>query len=207
MSFSATDLAAALDATELATTDAHAVSLMACVVHSADSAAFAVEELHRRDADPVMVSEILLQSTLFAGFPRALNALHSQREVFGATDSQPTALEPVDLRHFRERGEALFRDIYRDHSDRVLDLLDSYHSELRDWILVSAYGRVLARDGVAASTRELAACAALTVSGDLRQLTSHARGARNVGASDADIVATAQLISCLTDLPAPDMMS
>ena len=203
MSFSATDLSNALRDTSLAPVDAHAVVLMASVVHSARSAVVAIGELHPLGAESALVSEILLQSTLFAGFPRALNALHAFREVYGDSASAPVALQPEDLQVFRDRGESLFRDIYQDQSDRVLNLLDSYHPELRDWILVSAYGRVLARPGVAASTRELAACAALIVSEDLRQLTSHARGARNTGASDKDVAETAALVSRLTERPVP----
>ena len=203
MSFSSTDLASALDTTTLSTIDSHAVALMACVVHSPESAVMAVEELHSRGADTVLVAEILLQSTLFAGFPRALNALHAHRELFGESDLSPRVLEPSDLHLFRERGETFFRDIYREHSDKVLTLLDSYHPELRDWILVSAYGRVLARDGVAASTRELAACAALMVSRDLRQLASHARGARHLGASESELAQVGRLVSRLTDRPEP----
>lgn len=204
MSFSAHDLNAALDETLLSTQSAHAVALMASVVHSSGSAAIAIGVLRQREADEVLVSELLLQSTLFAGFPRALNALHAFREVFGEASTPPRSLQPEDLERFRVQGEALFRDIYRSQADRVLQMLDTYHPELKDWILVSAYGRVLSREGVSPSIRELAACAALMVSGDLRQLSSHARGARHTGATDDEVRQTAELVACLTGQPIPD---
>ncbi|MEZ6194239.1 MAG: carboxymuconolactone decarboxylase family protein [Planctomycetota bacterium] len=132
--------------------------------------------------------EILFQRPLFAGFPRTINVLGAFRRHFGfEAEAAPARSREEGLETLRGRGRELFARIYADHTERVLSDLDRLHPELADWILTDAYGYVLARPRLDPRIRELAACAALVGTGDLRQLSSHARGARHCGAEPAEI--------------------
>src|SRR5688572_22425329 len=57
------------------------------------------------NVDPAAVDEIILQSYLFAGFPRALNAARMWRSIsgIGAPERDPDA-HTADLELWRERG-------------------------------------------------------------------------------------------------------
>jgi 4-carboxymuconolactone decarboxylase len=141
--------------------------------------------------------EVLLQAHLFAGFPRVVEAGSVLAAVGGLgapePDEQPTPLD-------RERGRALFEAIYAEQSAEVRAALSGIHVALAEWIEDHAYGRVLARPGLAADRRELCAVAALAAQGQERQLASHARGAVRLGATAAEVHATLEAIA---DLLAP----
>lgn len=168
------------------------VLCFAAIVRSArdgDAALRAARRAPHRDAE--LIFDLCLQVPLFAGFPRAINALQAfHRELGPTSPPRQEATAAPDLTERRQRGEELFRRVYGDRSDRVLEELDRLHPELRDWIVCDAYGLVLSRPGASPATRELAAVAGLIVSGDLRQLSSHVRGALRCGAG-ADAVRAA----------------
>ena len=105
----------------------------------------------------------------------------------------------LDLKEFRRQGESLFRTIYGSHTDVVLGALDQFHSQLKDWILVDAYGKILSRPGLSPKERELCAVAALLVSDDTRQLSSHIRGAIHCGAEEQEIQSAIQSIQFLVN--------
>jgi 4-carboxymuconolactone decarboxylase len=152
------------------------------------------------DVDPVAVEEIILQSYLFAGFPRALNAARAWR----AASGRPAPDEDVDvpdLDLWRKRGEATCAIVYGDHYEKLRRNIRELHPALDDWMIVSGYGKVLSRPGVDLRTRELCVVAACAVSGQQRQLHSHLKGALNAGASAGEISA---VLDALTDLISRD---
>ena len=73
--------------------------------------------------------------------------------------------------------------------------LNALHPDLASWVVRDGYGRVLSRGGLAIRERELLAVAALAALGGLeKQLESHVRGARRVGASDVQIRAVLKAV-------------
>ena len=144
--------------------------------------------------------EVLLQAHLFAGFPRAVEAA-SVLATFGGLGPP----EPDELAQSSDpaAGRALFDAIYGENAPTVRAALDEAHPELARWIAEHAYGRVLARAGLAPDRRELAAVAALAAQGQERQLASHARGAVRLGATTAEVRAT---VEALHDLVAPALL-
>jgi 4-carboxymuconolactone decarboxylase len=136
-----------------------------------------------RDVPPMHVEELLLQSYLFCGFPRALNAAREWRRVSQRT--APTSDESDDLlgEEWRERGEQTCAAVYGAMYDKLRLNVRDLHPALDNWMVVDGYGKVLARPGLDLRRRELCIVAACAAMGQDRQLHSHLRGAINVGVS------------------------
>lgn len=127
--------------------------------------------------------EVVLQSHLFAGFPRLVEAYEVLNTAGGLGTPDPDEHEGEGT--FEPRGARLFERIYGDNTESVRARLASFHPDFHRWIAEHAYGRVLARPGLGADVRELCAVAALFALGQDRQLASHARGAVRCGAPPA----------------------
>ncbi|MBK7643375.1 MAG: carboxymuconolactone decarboxylase family protein [Planctomycetes bacterium] len=145
----------------------------------------------RRDAPPGEPDrswrEALLQVHVFAGFPRGVEA-YAVLEAQGGlglpdADEEDRAAVP----ELRARGEQLFRRIYEHDAPAVQAMLARQHPQFERWVLEHAYGRVLARAGLAPRMRELLAVCALASLGQERQLASHVRGALRCGGTRADL--------------------
>jgi len=157
------------------------------------------------EVDPAAVEEVILQSYLFAGFPRALNAARAWRAVSGRSapddDEEATA---KDLRVWRQRGEETCAIVYGDHYEKLRRNIRELHPALDEWMIVDGYGKVLSRPGVDLRTRELCVVAACAVSGQQRQLHSHLHGALNAGSSAEEVGA---VLDALSDLISRDDLS
>jgi 4-carboxymuconolactone decarboxylase len=157
------------------------------------------------EVDHAAVEEIILQSYLFAGFPRTLNAARAWRAVSpepapeGDRDDLPT-----DLESWREQGEETCAVVYGDHYEKLRRNIRALHPTLDEWMIVDGYGKVLSRPGVDLRTRELCVVAACAVSGQQRQLHSHLHGALNAGASASELAA---VLDALADLISRDDLS
>jgi len=136
--------------------------------------------------------ECVLQTHLFAGYPRLVQAFGVLAEEGGLGQAEAQEFEgptPIpDPSGAVGRGRELFDRIYGDGSDKVRGLLHDYHADFADWILGHAYGRVLARPGLEAAQRELLASCALAALGQERQLASHARGSLRCGATHEELM-------------------
>jgi len=137
----------------------------------------------------IWVEELLLQTHLFAGFPRALNAMRAWRRVSGrpasaaptpasAADSEATAREE---RSEVEAGERTCAAVYGSMYERLRANVRALHPELDAWMVADGYGKVLSRPGLDLARRELCIVAACVASGQDRQLHSHLHGSLNVG--------------------------
>jgi 4-carboxymuconolactone decarboxylase len=157
------------------------------------------------EVDSVAVEEIILQSYLFAGFPRALNAARAWRTVSARpapAEDLEAAVEDLDL--WRERGEETCAIVYGDSYEKLRQNIRDLHPALDEWMIVDGYGKVLSRPGVDLRTRELCVVAACAVSGQQRQLHSHLHGALNAGSSASEL---SGVLDALTDLISRDDLS
>ena len=149
------------------------------------------------DIPPLWVEELLLQTYLFAGFPRALNATREWRR----TQPVPVAAPRREPDDWQMAGVATCSAVYGTMYERLRENIRGLHPELDDWMITEGYGKVLSRPGLDLQRRELcivAACAALDQD---RQLHSHLHGALNVGVAPAVITAA---IESLADLLGAD---
>ncbi len=130
------------------------------------------------------VEELVLQSYLFAGFPRALNAAREWRRVVGP--AAPQANEADELQRadaeWAARGEATCRAVYGAAYDRLRRNIRMLHPALDTWMITEGYGKVLSRPALDLPRRELCVIAACAAGGHERQLHAHLHGALNVGA-------------------------
>src|SRR5262249_47482573 len=128
------------------------------------------------------VEEVLLQTYLFAGFPRALNAMREWRRIHPTVASSPESRTPT-----RADGEATCERVYGTMYDRLRENIRHLHPLLDDWMITEGYGKVLSRPALDLPRRELCIVAACAATGQDRQLHSHLHGALNAGASPTAI--------------------
>ena len=180
----------------------HLVRIAGAIAGSPEGQVRAVMSDALDSVDPIAVEEIILQSYLFAGFPRALNAARAWRaasERPAPETDQEGMIANLDM--WRELGERTCAIVYGDSYERLRQNVRELHPALDEWMIVDGYGKVLSRPGVDLRTRELCIVAACAVAGQQRQLHSHLHGAMNAGASEADVNA---VLDALADLIARD---
>jgi 4-carboxymuconolactone decarboxylase len=183
----------------------HLVRIAGAIAGSPEGQVRAVMSDALESIDPVAVEEIILQSYLFAGFPRALNAARAWRAVSERAAPEADAESSVaNLDMWRDLGERTCAIIYGDSYEKLRENIRQLHPALDEWMIVDGYGKVLSRPGVDLRTRELCIVAACAVSGQQRQLHSHLHGALNAGSSAAEV---AGVFDALTDLIARDDLS
>lgn len=151
------------------------------------------------------MDEVILQSYLFAGFPRALNAARTWRTVSGET--APSRDRDAELRNDLDwvtRGESTCRLVYGESYDLLRENIRALHPALDNWMIADGYGKVLARPQLDLLTRELCIVGACAAAGQQRQLHSHLHGALNCGASAEQVTAA---LDCLADLVEEENLS
>lgn len=149
-------------------------------------------EVAREEADARAVEEVILQSHLFIGFPDALNALATWRQVSGLPAPAATDEDPAQ---WAARGERVCAEVYGANYGKLRENVRGLHPDVDGWMVAGGYGRVIGRPGLDLKTRELCIAALLAVWKVPRQLHSHLRGALNAGAS-VDEVDAAVEIAC-----------
>jgi 4-carboxymuconolactone decarboxylase len=135
-------------------------------------------------APSVWIDELVVQSYLFSGFPRALNAAREWRRV--APSPAPVSDEADDLGNttaWRARGEATCTAVYGAMYEKLRANVRQLHPALDAAMVDEGYGKVLGRPGLDLPRRELCIVAACAITGQDRQLHSHLHGALNVGVS------------------------
>lgn len=139
---------------------------------------------------PEWVEEVILQSYLFAGFPRSLNAAREWRRLSGRPAPLADEGARLDLSDvWAERGEHTCAIVYGGFYDRLRQNIRGLHPALDAWMIVEGYGKVLSRPALDLARRELCVVAACAAARQDRQLHSHLHGALHAGAS-ADAVGT-----------------
>jgi 4-carboxymuconolactone decarboxylase len=154
----------------------------------------------------VWIEELILQSYLFAGFPRALNAAREWRKARGDSPGEGAAARSPNiddiapsLDGWRERGEATCATVYGRFYEKLRANIAGLHPALDDWMIVDGYGKVLGRPGLDLARRELCIIAACVAAGQDRQLHSHLHGALHAGAAAEAITDTLSALYGVVD--------
>jgi 4-carboxymuconolactone decarboxylase len=146
---------------------------------------------------PQWIEELLLQTYLFAGFPRALNAMREWRRI--APEPAPDVGSGEAAADVRQLGEATCARVYGRMYERLRENIRALHPLLDEWMILEGYGKVLSRPQLDLPRRELCIVAACAATAQDRQLQSHLHGAVNVGVPSA--VITAALVSLRDVIP------
>lgn len=165
---------------------------------------FALEE----NFQEIKIQEALLQTYLFLGFPRAINALSAVEHLW---KTPPQSFESEVTRDvFQKRGEHLCQKIYGANYSKLLRHMDAIHPDLKRYMIEEGYGKILSRDFLSPIEREFAILPILIVMNVPKQLHSHLLGAFYLGASSSQIEALFQhLIGPLDETildPAQDLL-
>jgi 4-carboxymuconolactone decarboxylase len=156
-----------------------------------------------RNVPPEWVEEVILQSYLFAGFPRALNAAREWRRTSGhaapAADADADATAPGIAVTWRDRGEETCAAVYGSMYDKLRENIVVLHPALDHWMVTDGYGKVLSRPGLDLIRRELCIVAVCALAQQDRQLHSHFHGALNVGATPAQVAGVLDAMDDLLD--------
>lgn len=147
------------------------------------------------------VEEVILQSYLFAGFPRALNAAREWRRLSGRAAPVTDEGERFDqAAQWSAAGEETCRVVYGATYERLRHNIRALHPALDAWMIVEGYGKVLSRPQLDLRRRELCIVAACAAAGQDRQLHAHLHGALHAGASVEEVTGT---LAAVTDYMAP----
>lgn len=145
------------------------------------------------------IEELILQSYLFSGFPRALNAMREWRRIDSVQAAALTQSQSEPPQGWKARGEETCRRVYGAMYERLRVNIRALHPVLDDWMIVEGYGKVLSRSGLDLPRRELCIIAACAASRQERQLHSHLHGALNVGAPAAVVSQTIEALQGVID--------
>ncbi|GJG88471.1 carboxymuconolactone decarboxylase [Gemmatimonadetes bacterium T265] len=144
---------------------------------------------------PPWVEEVLLQSYMFAGFPRALNAMREWRRLSGL--AAPAVDPDLDRDDHLVRGEATCARVYGHFYPKLRDNVAALHPALDRWMVEAGYGQVLGRPALSLARRELCVVAVCAAAAQERQLQSHLHGALHVGVDPAVITETLAAVADL----------
>lgn len=152
------------------------------------------------------VDELLLQSLLMVGWPRALTAAAIWRRI-GAPEPMvgEDGTDYARVPEWRARGESVCRTVYGDSYERLRENIRALHPALDVWMVVEGYGRTLGRSGLDFARRELCVMVQVAVQGAERQLHSHLKGARNAGASPGAITEALEAVRPLLGAPEAEL--
>jgi len=134
--------------------------------------------------------EIVLQSYLFVGFPRMIEAadhLNSMVKIEGG-HSRLTLVSYEESERWFVNGKKLCQKVYGEKYDILRKRVEAFAPDIFRWMVFEGYGKVLSRPKLKIVERELAIISCLIVEERERQLFSHIIGARNVGADDKLVI-------------------
>ncbi len=169
----------------------HLVRIAAAIAGSDEVVTRKVMEEAVGAVDPSHVDEVILQSYLFAGFPRTLNAARSWRAISGT--EAPTSDVSAEMKNgaaWERQGEQTCEIVYGESYQMLRENIRKLHPALDSWMITDGYGKVLSRPQLALKARELCIVSACMATGQQRQLHSHLHGALNSGISPAELTAS-----------------
>jgi 4-carboxymuconolactone decarboxylase len=178
----------------------HLVRTAAVIAGASEQQTRLVMEQAVGRVDPVAMDEVIIQSYLFAGFPRTLNAARIWRGVSGLR--APRLDESAEMGNGADwvtRGEVTCQTIYGESYELLRENIAELHPALDTWMITDGYGKVLSRPELDLRTRELCIVAACAAAGQQRQLHSHLHGALTSGASAGEVASTLDALDDLID--------
>jgi 4-carboxymuconolactone decarboxylase len=175
-------------------------SMLATLGNQPDALSRHIQGAVKCGAAPAEIIEAMIQISVYAGFPTALNAfavaapvLENREEQLpaDAAEARNTASESNTVR--RVRGLSALAATSGASGEAVVRSFDDIAPDIGGMIVDHSYGDIFHRPGIDPKTRELTACAALAARGSKTTETPlrvHINAALNVGAAREELVET-----------------
>lgn len=160
------------------------------------------QDLIDAGTDAEAVDELILQSVLTAGWPRALVAAAAWRNVAGPVPANAPGTDYRAHEEWTRMGEQTCSVIYGEQYTRLRETVRGLHPALDAWMVTEGYGRTLSRPGLSLVLRELCTVVQTALMRTPRQLHSHLLGALRAGATLTDVDTALEI--ALADGLAPD---
>lgn len=156
------------------------------------------------------IKELILQMSVYAGFPRCINAMNAFREVCeerkvkGIDDREGHTMEhKTDTTERYAKGVEALSHLDRLQAQRLEDGYRDFSPELVRFIVEYAFADIHSREGLEKKYRQIATVAALSTGGNApAQLKFHIRGALNVGVTEDEIKEIMLLMTVYAGFPA-----
>jgi 4-carboxymuconolactone decarboxylase len=154
--------------------------------------------------EPALIIEAIVLSSVYAGFPAALNGVFAAQDVFKRRAVKPQAhrTPPTAADRF-ERGLHALNETSGASGADVVKNLEDIAPDLGRFVVEFSYGDVISRAGLDYRSKELATVALLTALGTAQpQLRVHINSALNVGASREEVIEVIQQMAVYAGFPA-----
>jgi len=146
----------------------------------------AISEYKSAKHSPLKLYEVILQSYLFCGFPATIEALRIFN--FYHNDFKfPQHGKMYNFDYLLHQGEINCNLIYKNNYKKLIENMDKFSPDLKEWMIIEGYGKVLGRKGLLLPEREIINVAILTARFFKHQLHSHLRGCLNVGVGEKEM--------------------
>src|SRR5688500_2365389 len=133
-----------------------------------------VSHLRSSQVPAIWVEELLLQSVLMVGYPRALIALTVWRKFSGvAAPSTDPGTEYGRAGEWAAQGETLCEVVYGENYGKLRESVRGLHPAIDAWMVTEGYGRTLSRPGLDLKLRELCTVAQTADRKSTRLNSSH----------------------------------
>ncbi len=147
--------------------------------------------------------EIMIQMSVYCGFPAAINGITVLKEVIKERDIK---FNPVSQNSDENRfkiGAKCLEKLEEGHIQELKEKLDQIAPDMVNYIIGHAYGSVYNRKNLEASFRQIATISALTVKGTAApQLRFHIKAGLSAGLTKDEIIETIILMSVYAGFPA-----
>jgi len=155
------------------------------------------------------VKEIILQMSVYAGFPKSINAMNAFKEVLqersekGIADKKGVTFLIQNNPDRYKLGVEYLSLLSKEQEQVLKDSYDEISPELVQFTMEYGYGDVFSREDLDKKYRQIATIAALATLGNSQpQLKFHIKGALNIGISKEEIKEIMLLMTVYAGFPA-----
>lgn len=152
---------------------------------------------------PQQIIEIMYISTVYHGFPAALNGISAAREVFKEKGIKYTPGIREKVTNRRAMGIRTMDKTSKGAGQMVVESLKDIAPEMSGFILEFSYGDIFSRGNLSQKETEIVAIAGMCAAGNQRpQLIVHIRTALYVGLTEKEIIEVIDQIAVYAGFPA-----
>lgn len=155
------------------------------------------------------VKEVILQMSVYSGFPSCINGMNALKEVLkerqtqGISDDTGEGPKPTSSSDRLQLGEEALSQLDNQQAERLRNAFNEFSPELVKFTLEYGYADIFSRDNLDKKHRQIATIAALTALGNAQpQLKFHIHGGLNIGLTVDEVREVMLLMTIYAGFPA-----